>query len=229
MVCAIAISLVGNAFAHKGEVIGDYKVEVGWKNEPVIVGSENAIEIVVSIATEHDKEMAAQEDMAHEDHDEMADEDHEESHDEMADEDHEESHDEMADEDHEESGEGVSGLANTLQAIVELDKEMTTLTLVESSIQGVYHGEYTPTKTGFPIVHLTGTIASTNVDVIFHPEEIESQSVPTPLKQIKSGVAPDHVVCKSEMELMLRPANVGSACVKHTSVEKLIALGWTHA
>ncbi|MCE9652195.1 MAG: hypothetical protein K8Q89_03940 [Nitrosarchaeum sp.] len=37
-VFVIAMGLVGSASAHKSEVVGDYKIEVGWKNEPPVVG-----------------------------------------------------------------------------------------------------------------------------------------------------------------------------------------------
>ena len=45
VVLAVAIGLVGNAYAHKDQVIGDYKVEVGWTKEPPVAGKANAIEI----------------------------------------------------------------------------------------------------------------------------------------------------------------------------------------
>jgi hypothetical protein len=220
VICAVAFGLVGSAYAHKAEVIGDYKIEVGWKNEPPVAGVENAIEVVVTMATEHDKEMAAQESMDHEH------EDHEEemAHDEeMKHEDHEE---EMA---HDEEGEGVSGLANKLEIVADLAKQNTTLTLVESSTPGIYHAKYTPSVAGFLMVHMTGTIDDTNVKVTFHPEEIESPNVMPPLKQIEAGISPDHVVCKPDMELVFKPAKAGVACVKHTSVERLVDLGWIHA
>lgn len=65
LVLAITISMAGNAYAHKSEVVGDYKIEVGWKDEPPIAGIENAIEVVVSHATEFDKAQSASEEHTH--------------------------------------------------------------------------------------------------------------------------------------------------------------------
>ena len=49
---------------------------------------------------------------------------------------------------------------------------------------------------------------------------------PPPLKQINEGVSPDHVTCTEGLELVLKKSNGMPACVKPTSVEKLIARGW---
>ena len=46
-----------------------------------------------------------------------------------------------------------------------------------------------------------------------------------PLKQFKDGVAPENVECKDGLELLLSK-NVKPACVKPTSVAKLIIYGW---
>ena len=47
-----------------------------------------------------------------------------------------------------------------------------------------------------------------------------------PLKQIKEGVQPENIECKISMELMFKPSG-GPACVKASSVQKLISWGWT--
>jgi len=36
------------AFAHEGVTVGDYELEIGWVNEPPIVGQQNAIVVNVS-------------------------------------------------------------------------------------------------------------------------------------------------------------------------------------
>ena len=36
------------AFAHEGVTVGDYEIEVGWLNEPPIVGQQTAIIVIVS-------------------------------------------------------------------------------------------------------------------------------------------------------------------------------------
>ena len=54
----LVMGLVGNAYAHKMDVVGDTKIDVGWKNEPPVVGIENEIELTVTTATAFDKEQA---------------------------------------------------------------------------------------------------------------------------------------------------------------------------
>jgi hypothetical protein len=46
-----------------------------------------------------------------------------------------------------------------------------------------------------------------------------------PLKQIKGGVQPENIKCKTSMELMFKPSG-GPVCVKASSVQKLISRGW---
>lgn len=43
------------AYAHSSKVVGDFKIEVGWQIEPPLMGSENSIELVISMADESDK------------------------------------------------------------------------------------------------------------------------------------------------------------------------------
>lgn len=67
--------------------------------------------------------------------------------------------------------------------------------------------------------------ASTEDDVMVTEDEIPP-AVLSPLKQIKSGIVPENVVCKEGLELVFK-LNGQPACVKTTSVQKLIAWGWT--
>jgi hypothetical protein len=237
MVCAIAIGLVGNAFAHKGEVIGDYKIEVGWANEPPIVGQKNSIEIIVTVATEHDKETHAS-DEEHTDHDtEMTDEDHMEHDEEMKDEEHTAHDEETTDEDHDtheeemvddhsEPGKGVSGLSETLEATVTLNGQKTMLILTETSKHGVYHAEYSPNTVGFPSVNLVGKIGhGEEFEITFHPEKVEDLSVLSPLKQIHAHITPSDVKCKEGLQL-IQSASGRVACVSHSGAVKLVAWGW---
>jgi len=167
---ALAAGLTNNAFAHKSQVVGDYTIEVGWKEEPVIVGLDNAITIAITPATEEDKADAetmndtTSED-THEEHDEA-------SHDEMA-------SDDMTDTEHHEEEEGplengITGLESTLEVTVTLNGEKTTLTMTEDPDNpGMYIGEFTPSVTGHPMVHIFTTIDGNPVEATIHPEEIE--------------------------------------------------------
>ena len=59
-------------------------------------------------------------------------------------------------------------------------------------------------------------------------EVLEAEIIPTipsPLKQIKEGTMPESVICKEGLGLVFK-LNGQPACVKTTSIEKLIAWGW---
>jgi hypothetical protein len=167
---ALAAGLTNNAFAHKSQVVGDYVIEVGWKEEPVIVGLDNAITVAITPATEDDKAnagtMSDTSEDTHEEHDEA-------SSDEMAD------NDTASTEEHHEEEEGhlengITGLGTTLEVMVTLNDEKTTLTMTEDSDNpGMYIGEFTPSVTGHPMVHIFTTINDNPVEATIHPEEIE--------------------------------------------------------
>ena len=224
VVCAIAIGLVGNVFAHKGEVIGDYKVEVGWENEPPIAGQKNAIEIIVTVATEHDKE-----DNKTEMHDETIEHEgmtHDEHEEQMKEEEEHGEHDEMKHDESLKPGTGVSGLSDKLEAAVTLNKQKTTLHLTESSKVGVYHADYTPAEVGFPSVNLVGKIGQGDeFEITFHPEKVEDLSMLSPLKQIHANIAPIDVKCKEGFQLVQSDSE-RVACVSPAGAEKLVAWGW---
>ena len=40
--------LVSNAFGHQVDAVGDYRIEIDWKNWPVVSGEANAIIVYVS-------------------------------------------------------------------------------------------------------------------------------------------------------------------------------------
>lgn len=169
---ALAAGLTNNAFAHKSQVVGDYLIEVGWKEEPVIVGLDNAITIAITPATEEDKANAeTMDDTMSEDHEDSS---HDEAgNDEMA------SNDAASTEEHHEEEEGplengIIGLESTLEVTVSLNGEKTTLTMTEDPDNpGMYIGEFTPSVTGHPMVNIFTTIDDTPVEATFHPEEIE--------------------------------------------------------
>ncbi len=202
-----------NVYAHKTEIIGDYKVDVGWKSEPPIASLTNAIEIVVTVASEFDKQSSVHDDsMKHEG---------------MTHEEHEEEMKITEDEEHLEPGVGMTNLANKLEAIISLNGEKTELVLVEQSKAGVYHAVYTPSGVGFPSVNLVGEIGHTEFEITFHPEKVEELSALRPLQQIKANISPSDVQCKENLQLVLGPSGM-PACVKPETAEKLIERGWTN-
>lgn len=43
-------------YAHKAQIVGDFKVDVGWKTEPPIANEQNTIEVIFTIASDFDKQ-----------------------------------------------------------------------------------------------------------------------------------------------------------------------------
>ena len=70
----------------------------------------------------------------------------------------------------------------------------------------------------------TGDEMTGTEDEVLEAEIMET--VLSPLKQIKEGVVPENVVCKEGLELVFK-LNGQPACIKTTSIQKLIAWGWT--
>ena len=78
-----------------------------------------------------------------------------------------------------------------------------------------------PTET-----NATSTNSESAEDDMMETEDEVTPAVLSPLKQIKSGTVPTNVVCKEGLDLVFK-LNGQPACVKTTSVQKLIAWGWT--
>ena len=178
----ISVGLIGSAYAHKAQVVGDYKMEVGWKNEPPIVGKKNAIEIVVTKATSSDKKSSHAHDSSDHDTKKTTKAKTTKTSYDMPSEiklvsttkDKEHEHDTKSTKKTTKKAAGVSGLSKTLEADVTLNGKKTFLKLVEDKQKkGTYYGDYTPTSVGHPTVHVVGKIKNTPVEVTFHPEKVE--------------------------------------------------------
>ena len=50
---------------------------------------------------------------------------------------------------------------------------------------------------------------------------------PSPKLQIKSGVKPENVSCKEDLELIFKTTTGSPACVKPSTAQKLLVRGWT--
>ena len=61
-------------------------------------------------------------------------------------------------------------------------------------------------------------------DAEIPPAIIESYS--PPLKQISDGVTPNDVVCNEDLKLVIKSSNMHPACVKVSSISKLMERGW---
>lgn len=151
----VATGLVGNAFAHKSQVIGDYDIEVGWVKEPPVAGKKNAIEIVIAKATSSDKK-ASQDSHDHKDSKKKTEKTTTKK-----------THSHKS---------GVKGLAKVLEVDVTLNDKKTTLTIKEDPKKaGTYTGEYTPEGEGHPTVHIYAKIKTKEIEGTFHPEKVKAQ------------------------------------------------------
>jgi hypothetical protein len=159
----LATVLLGSAYAHKSQVIGNYKVEAGWKDEPPIVGKKNAIEVLITKATAADKNTKH-----NDDHSTTKKSSH--SHDEDP-----KTKKKTKSHTHEtKKSTGVKGIKD-LQVDVALDGQKTFLKIKEDSKKpGRYFGSYTPQKEGQPTVHIFATIKGVQIEGAFHPEKVET-------------------------------------------------------
>ena len=177
-VVVLSVGLMTNAYAHKSQLVGNYKMEVGWKNEPPTMGKKNAIEITVTKASSADKKSSD-----HGSHDPEAEKTTKTSYDESSakiilvssskssseHKNNEKSHTHST-----KKSAGVSGLDKTLEADVTLNGKKTFLKLIEDKKKkGTYYGQFTPDSEGFPTVHVVGKIKNTPVEITFHPEKVE--------------------------------------------------------
>jgi hypothetical protein len=163
-VFALAISLVGNAYAHKDQVLGDYKVSVGWTKEPPVAGKANAIEINIAKASASEKKSTT----SHEGHDAKADKKTKSTHDEKKTTKKKPTHDHKS--------AGIKGLAKSLEVDITLNDKKTILKMVEDKKKpGRYTAEYTPEAEGHPTVHIYAKIKTTEIEGSFHPEKVEAQ------------------------------------------------------
>lgn len=162
LVFAVAIGLVGNAYAHKDQVLGGYKVEVGWVKEPPIAGKVNAIEINIAKASASDKKSAT----SHEGHDTKTDK-AKSTHDEKKTTKKKTTHS------HNTKSSGVKGLAKSLEVDVTLNDKKTKLKMVEDKkMPGRYTAKYTPEGEGHPTVHIYAKIKNAEIEGSFHPEKV---------------------------------------------------------
>jgi len=184
-VLVLSVGLVSSAYAHKSQVVGDYKMEVGWKNEPPLVGKKNAIEITVTKASSSDKKSSD-----HGSHDQEAEKTNKtktsyektsagitlisSSKDSSE---HKDTKKSTHSHKTKKKAIGVTGLGKTLEADVTLNGKKTFLKLTEDKKnKGTYYGQFTPDSEGHPTVHVVGKIKKTPVELTFHPEKVEPAS-----------------------------------------------------
>ncbi|EGP93442.1 Secreted Zn-dependent protease containing TPR-repeat protein [Nitrosarchaeum koreense MY1] len=137
--------MFSTAFAHSAKVVGDFKIETGWENEPPLVGMDNAIEIIVSLAEESDKLIY---DMVFfnkiDDSTDKATEKH------------------------------LSGLADKIEVNISTGGSKTFLLLEENKENlGVYHAKFVPTNPGTHTIHLYGIIKNLEFEMTSQIEAVK--------------------------------------------------------
>jgi len=82
-------------------------------------------------------------------------------------------------------------------------------------------------KVVIPILEVEVTAEPAESTTESDDQQDESQIIhESPRAQVRSGIAPTEVVCKEGFELLLKTTDGSPACVKESSVEKLIERGW---
>lgn len=166
VIVILSLSLLGSAYAHKSQIIDNYKFEVGWEKEPPITGKLNSVIITVSKTSTTDKKMAKEGNIKQKSNDQSYKETK------QGIKKYKTSSQDIAPNARDV---GVPGLADVLEADIQLNGQKTFLKLIEDkNKQGAYYGNYTPQKEGYPIVHIYGKIDKKEYEITFHPEKIVS-------------------------------------------------------
>lgn len=139
--------IISPVFAHSAKVVGDFKIETGWENEPPLAGMDNAIEITISLADESDKLTY---DMIFfnkiDDSTDKATEKH------------------------------LSGLADKIEASISTGGSKTFLSLEEDEKNlGVYYAKFTP-DAGAHTLHLYGIIKNLEFEMTSQIESVKQNS-----------------------------------------------------
>ena len=132
------------AFAHREVTVGSYIFEIGWVNEPVIVGERNGLYLLITAANAQDHAEATSE----------------------------HSHDEATGDSNQE--ESVTGAEATLKFAVEYGSVRQSYELRPVVGQpGQYTADLLPTGEGQYTFHFSGAINGEAIDLKFEHEEVE--------------------------------------------------------
>lgn len=165
----IGTGLIGSAYAHKSQVIDNYKFEVGWNTEPPVTGKPNSIVVTVSKVESTEKISSKQGNVKNQKYVESPDSKTKQGIKKLA------KSSQKAEKKTPTRG-GISGLSKILEVDVTLNGKKMFLNLVEDKKNlGTYLGAYTPESDGYPIVHLYGKLDSKDMEITFHPEKIEAK------------------------------------------------------
>ena len=122
-------------------------------------------------------------------------------------------------------------LDQVTQTIEEYDmpSPQTHIKFIHSDDKGnIWFPNYNNNKIGVIMVD-DDTMQDTKTDMDDHQDMPKSQGIayfPPPLKQTQDGIKPTSVTCTEGLELVLKFSNGNPACIKPSSVEKMIERGW---
>jgi negative regulator of genetic competence, sporulation and motility len=186
ILCALILSigLVGSTFAHKSQVVGEYKLEVGWEKEPPIAGKQNTIEIIITRATASDMNMSEEEHAKHQKESSSKKETKstKKTTDSKTKSEKKTTVKELKPTKKTETkktttkkkASSVTGITG-LEVAVNLNDKKTFLEMKEDKkTPGRYYGAFTPDKEGHPTVHVYGKIERSDVEATLHPEKVEA-------------------------------------------------------
>jgi len=163
----IGAGLIGSAYAHKSQVVDNYKFEVGWDKEPPVAGKPNNIVVTVSKAEPTDKAGSKQGNIKNQKH-EDSDSESKQGIKKLT--------KSFQKTEKKTATAGVSGLGSALQVDVSLNGKKTFLKMVErKNNPGTYLGAYAPETDGYPIVHLYGKLDNKDIEITFHLEKVDAK------------------------------------------------------
>lgn len=110
----------------------------------------------------------------------------------------------------------------------DMPSPQTHIKFIHSDDKGnIWFPNYNNNKIG--VIMINDLMQETEADMRDHQDMPESQGIAyfaPPLKQIQKGTDPSAVTCTEGLELVMKFSNGNPACIKPTSVEKLIERGW---
>jgi len=142
------------AAAHEEVIVGSYKFEIGWLNEPVLVGQPNSLYLFITAAGESEHAV----DTSQADHAEETDE-----------------HDHVEEMSDDSQTTEITGAEATLNFAVEYGSIRQTYTLRPVvGRPGQYAADFIPTREGQYTFLFSGTLNGEAIELKFEPEEVET-------------------------------------------------------
>lgn len=74
----------------------------------------------------------------------------------------------------------------------------------------------------------SSTVSKSFLFTIYENNQTNSKPsiIPSPLQQLRSGIAPNNIQCRQDLELIFKASDDSPACVKSSTATKLVMWGW---